>query len=325
MGFFDKKYCDICGEKIGLLGNRKLEDGNLCKDCARKLSPWFNERRHSTVDEIKEQLAYREENNKKAAEFRTTRSIGADWKVLLDETHRWMTVTRASNLKEANPDIVSFDDITGYSLDIDESRSEIMREGADGKEESYNPPRYRYSYDFDMVIHVSNPYFDEMKFRINPNDVEYEPQPSMQRGFMGRSFGTLTGDNGVNPEQCFEYRKYRDMGQEICSELDRVRGIASSYTTQNAQPAMASAPMTSASMASTPMAAAAMAAAGGMAAGNKTWFCVNCGTSNSGKFCANCGTPKPEEKPRFCTNCGWKAEDPASMPKFCPECGNPFT
>lgn len=40
MGFFDKKYCDVCGEKIGLLGNRKLEDGNLCKDCAAKLSPF---------------------------------------------------------------------------------------------------------------------------------------------------------------------------------------------------------------------------------------------------------------------------------------------
>lgn len=37
MGFFDKKYCDVCGEKIGLLGNRKLEDGNLCKNCAAKL------------------------------------------------------------------------------------------------------------------------------------------------------------------------------------------------------------------------------------------------------------------------------------------------
>ena len=48
MGLFDKKVCDICGEKIGLLGNRKLDDGNLCKDCAKKLSPWFEERRHST-------------------------------------------------------------------------------------------------------------------------------------------------------------------------------------------------------------------------------------------------------------------------------------
>ena len=26
MGLFDKKYCDICGEKIGFLGNCKLED-----------------------------------------------------------------------------------------------------------------------------------------------------------------------------------------------------------------------------------------------------------------------------------------------------------
>ena len=36
MGLFDKKICDICGEKIGLLGNRKLDDGNLCKDCDEK-------------------------------------------------------------------------------------------------------------------------------------------------------------------------------------------------------------------------------------------------------------------------------------------------
>ena len=39
MGLFDKKYCDICGEKIGLLGNQELEDGNLCMDCAKQLSP----------------------------------------------------------------------------------------------------------------------------------------------------------------------------------------------------------------------------------------------------------------------------------------------
>lgn len=28
MGLFDKKYCDFCGEKIGILGIRKLEDGS---------------------------------------------------------------------------------------------------------------------------------------------------------------------------------------------------------------------------------------------------------------------------------------------------------
>ena len=52
MGLFDKKFCSVCGEKIKFLGNRKLEDGNLCGDCACKLSPWFEDRRSSTVDQI---------------------------------------------------------------------------------------------------------------------------------------------------------------------------------------------------------------------------------------------------------------------------------
>ena len=48
---FEKKECSVCGGEIGLLGNRKLEDGNLCKNCAAKLSPWFSDRRQSTVAE----------------------------------------------------------------------------------------------------------------------------------------------------------------------------------------------------------------------------------------------------------------------------------
>ena len=71
MGLFDKKYCSICGSQIKLLGNRKLEDGNCCKDCANKLSPFFSERRHSTVESIKEQLAYREANKAEVEKFMT--------------------------------------------------------------------------------------------------------------------------------------------------------------------------------------------------------------------------------------------------------------
>ena len=175
MGLFDKKYCDICGEKIGLLGNRKLEDGNLCKDCAKKLSPWFSDRRRSTVEDIKGQLAYREENREKAAQFCTTRSFGEDWKVLLDEDDRWFTVTRARDLAEANPDILDFDAITGCRMDIDESRTELTCEDADGKDVSYVPPRYEYSYDFFLVISVRHPYFDEMRFSLNSSSV-YENQ-----------------------------------------------------------------------------------------------------------------------------------------------------
>ena len=185
MGLFDKKYCDVCGEKIGLLGNRKLEDGNLCKECAKKLSPWFSDRRRSTVEEIKAQLADREENRGKAAQFRTTRAMGEGWKVLLDEEHRWFTVTRARDLAEANPDILDFDAITGCRLDIDENRTELLREDADGKEVSYVPPRYEYSYEFEIIVSVRHPYFDEMRFRLNGSWVELETTAAQQRPRMG--------------------------------------------------------------------------------------------------------------------------------------------
>lgn len=134
--FFDKKYCDICGEKIGLLGNRKLEDGNCCKTCARGLSPWFSERRHSTVDEIKAQLTYREENRDKAAQFRITQELGKEWRVLFDDTHGWFTVTRARNLAEENPDILDYSQLTGSRLDVDEDRCELKRQDKDGKQMS---------------------------------------------------------------------------------------------------------------------------------------------------------------------------------------------
>ena len=213
MGLFDKKYCDICGEKIGLLGNRKLENGNLCKNCAKKLSPWFSDRRNSTVEEIKAQLAYREANQEKVAAFHTTRTLGTDTKVLLDEDAGKFMVTRARNLVEANPDVLDFADATGCNLDIDESRSELKREDKDGKEVSYNPPRYEYAYDFYITIFVNKPYFDEIRFQLNSSSVDITPPPAMRPGM------TTT----FNPETNVEYRNYKKLGEEIRQVLTQVR------------------------------------------------------------------------------------------------------
>ncbi len=308
MGLFDKKYCDICGEKIGLLGNRKLEDGNLCKDCAKQLSPWFSDRRRSTVEDIKRQLAYREENRGRASQFRTTRSYGEDCKVLLDEEHRWFTVTRARDLADANPDILDYTALTGCRVDIDESRTEQKREGPDGKEVSYNPPRYEYSYDFDVIISVSHPYFDEMKFRLNNSSVYIEPQNTMQRPMMGQqgmmgqrpmagrpqsgmtqrpmmgqmnSVGRMnTMAAGFDPESNREYRKYREMGDEIRAALLQVMETARGGGTVQTAPMQQEAPMQQQETF-----APAPAAAG-------PWTCPACGGQNDGKFCEYCGAPR---------------------------------
>lgn len=208
---FEKKTCDVCGGEIGLLGNRKLEDGNLCKACAAKLSPWFSERRSSTVAEIKEQLAYREENRSAVAAFHTTRVFGSNTKVLLDEDAGKFMVTRAKDLAQANPDVLDFSQVTGCETDIDERRTEEKRRDPNGNMVSYNPPRYTFSYDFKMIIRVNHPYFDEMKFQLNGSSVE------------------LNQDNAVplnrapNPRLNPDYREYDEMAREIKQVLTHAR------------------------------------------------------------------------------------------------------
>ena len=200
MGLFDKKYCDFCGGKIGLLGNRKLEDGNMCKECASRLSPWFSERRHSTKEDIALQLAYREENRAAVRDFRVTRSLGRHTKLLLDEDAGKFMVTSATDLNAANPDVLDFAQITGCDLDVHESSYEIYRRVGD-KDVSYSPPRYNYSYDFDFIINVNHPYFDEIKFRLNNFSI----------------------DTGELPGGTPEYNSYINLSEEIKTALMNAR------------------------------------------------------------------------------------------------------
>ena len=227
---FEKKECSICGGEIGLLGNRKLEDGNMCKDCAARLSPWFSDRRQSTVEEIRQQLDYREANHEKVAAFRITRTLGERTKVLLDEDAGLFMVTSARNLKDANPDVLSFSDVTGCKLDIDESKTEIEYRDAEGERKSFNPRRYAYSYDFYIVINVNNPYFNEIRFQLNSESVDNDAETLLEgpeamgslRGGLRMRSGSLTS-NAEEVRNSVEYRQYEAMGLEIRDALLQVR------------------------------------------------------------------------------------------------------
>ena len=238
MGFFgklfEKKICSVCEGEIGLLGNRKLEDGNLCKTCAKKLSPWFDDRRHSTVEQIKDQLEYREANKEKVAAFRVTRSFGERTKVLLDEDAGLFMVTDETSpqrLAEENPDVLAVSDVTGCDLDIDENRTEL-KQTVDGKQISYNPPRYRYDYDFYVKIYVRNPYFDDMRLRLNSSSVSIEFRQLPPRGIKA----TLGGMNPFTPERDAEYRQYKQMGEELQKFLMNARQEQREEAAQAAAP-----------------------------------------------------------------------------------------
>ena len=106
MEFFRKKHCDVCGEKISLLGNKKLKDGNMCKNSEKLLSPYFDGRRKTNLLDIKDHLAYREENKKSVALFNPTRSIGSYKRVILDDFSEKFIVTSSNNWQNENPDII---------------------------------------------------------------------------------------------------------------------------------------------------------------------------------------------------------------------------
>ena len=241
MGFFgklfEKKECNFCGAESGLLGNRKLEDGNMCKNCAAKLSPWFEDRRSSTVAQITQQLEYREENKQKVAAFNLTRTLGKSTKVLLDEDAGVFMVTSENDWQSANPDVLAFSDVTGCELDIEEDKFEVKHTDKDGQSTSYNPPRYRYAYNFYITIHVRNPYFDDIRFKLNTFSVDIETTCGVRMtsmgarpeaggagmGIVGRMVSGMAALGSFNPETDPEYRKYLQMGEEIKDALMSVR------------------------------------------------------------------------------------------------------
>ncbi len=281
MGLFDKKYCDICGKEIKFLGNRKLDDGNMCKDCASKLSPWFSGRRHTSVAAIKEQLKYREANEQALKSFVATQIVGNRYKVYFDNNDKKFLVSASSNYRAANPDLISYSDVLAVNINVDEEVDEVMDENSEGKRVSFDPPKYEYEYKFNVNIQVRNEFFDDINFE-------------------------LTDKRPTSPESEL-YDEYVAMANDICMKLtgkgfdDRRREFA--YYKNNPE-----------SDANKPEEKKEEAEVwycmkcGTKNEGGK--FCRSCGAQKPvtevTRFCPECGTKITDADTKFCPSCGHK-------------------
>ena len=240
MGLFDvfkKKDCEICGKEVGMFGYKKLEDGEICKDCVKKLSPWFEDRRHATVAQIQEQLAYRAENEGKLASFRVAQVIGDYYKMYVEEVNGIPTrffVTEASDYMSENPDIIEFKDLMSCTTDVRTYVRELKRKDSNGNQVSYNPPRFETDYDFYINMHIANnPYFDDIRFKINGSTVTLETRAGSSVGFLGMTFNTASVNVSSQREQQ-RYQDYTGMCQQIEFIVQKSRQTAPAPTA-NAQ------------------------------------------------------------------------------------------
>ena len=202
MGLFDAKYCSICATKIGLLGGRKLADGILCKDCAKKLSPLFSDRRESTVAQIQAQLEYREANKADVAAFKPSKLFELNRYLFVDEENGTFLVNYRKAYENDNPDVIRLSQITGFEPEYKETKKEVKGKDAEGKEFSYKPPRWETEYEIGLNVKIDSPWFDEVSLKIGDDIVI----PSV-------------GNQPVEPFMSEEYRNAYVLMQEVENAL----------------------------------------------------------------------------------------------------------
>ena len=169
MGLFKKNLCSICGNKVGFFTSHTLDDGIVCKECFGKLSPFFVDDDSTSVSDIKDQLAYRENNQEKVREFESTKMYGEKEHLFVDQSHRSFMIgtgKTVQDVKSKNPDVIGFSSVKNMELKIEEEVNEEKNGDV-----SYFPRRFILKYDFYIVFEIDSPYFSKVQFKVNDKKI----------------------------------------------------------------------------------------------------------------------------------------------------------
>lgn len=199
---FTKEECCNCGQEVGTLKKRKLADGVMCNDCTKLLSPFFDDRKESTIEQIKSQIADREQNKIRLQGFQASKAFGDFGCILIDESNRQFCcvsdtsdglfksakkVTDIAQVIDRNPDVISFSQIVDVDMDIVFNTQEEKRMEGD-KQVSYNPERWTYMFTFYLIIKVNHPYIKQIRIQLNNGAVRIQNEGKRLRNSPGELF-----------------------------------------------------------------------------------------------------------------------------------------
>ena len=185
MGLFKKENCCLCGEKTGLL-DKKCLDGKVCKECTKKLSVWFEDYKNTDALHLKGQIEERKIYAEMAKVYPFTKVFGEYGVILIDEKEKVFvafpstssglfgnqrTVRSMDDVIDLGPDIVEFDRVEDFEIDITETSREEKRT-VDGQQVSYDPPHILYMETFTLRLKLRHPYIKTMSIQLNDGAVQ---------------------------------------------------------------------------------------------------------------------------------------------------------
>ena len=212
MGLFDKigkkGDCSICGGKVGLL-DHKLADGYLCKECKKKLSPYFDVSKKNTAAEIGAQLEAREANKARLSAMTPNKIYGDFGVILIDEEHRCFAalpdtseglfkdnkaVSSVDDVATKNPDVVEFSAIENVDLDLSITSREEKRT-VDDHQESFDPKHFTYMCSFTMRITVDHPYLRDIYVPLSSGNVQIYTEEPRRMSNLGQNLAAWLFDD----------------------------------------------------------------------------------------------------------------------------------
>ena len=124
-----------------------------------------------------EELQFQEENRKALENFKVTKALGIKkiptaWQFIYDEENRNFVVERGpeEQFRDKNPYIVSYDQVLGVTLEIQETWSEEKGENAlkgygQLRQDKFDEVWWRY--DFFLTIETDHPYAKNIRYKMN--------------------------------------------------------------------------------------------------------------------------------------------------------------